>query len=92
VVKRALCFGLWEGIHWADQFEGTCETAHWTQTFRCHCGESVTLKRDLKRHTENLHDVEQEFEVFNCYEMQPVTASHCNRTESSKRCSVMQIV
>jgi hypothetical protein len=56
VVKRALCVGLWEGICWADQFEGTCETAHWTQKpFHCHCGESFTLKRDLKRHTERLH-------------------------------------
>jgi hypothetical protein len=45
VVKRALCVGLWEGIHWADQFEGTCETAQWTQKpVHCHCGESLTFE------------------------------------------------
>jgi len=25
--------------------------------FHCHCGESFTLKRDLKQHTERLHEV-----------------------------------
>ena len=33
VVKRALCVGLWEGIHWADQFAETRETAQWWETF-----------------------------------------------------------
>jgi hypothetical protein len=33
LVKRALCVGLWEGIHWADQFEERCETAQWSETF-----------------------------------------------------------
>jgi hypothetical protein len=33
VVKRALCVGLWEGIHLADQFEETRETAQWCETF-----------------------------------------------------------
>jgi hypothetical protein len=31
---RGLCvFGLWEGIHSADQLEETCETVHWWGTF-----------------------------------------------------------
>jgi uncharacterized Zn-finger protein len=29
LVNRASCVGLCKGIHWADQFEVTCETAHW---------------------------------------------------------------
>ena len=33
VVKRALCVGLWECIHWADQFEETRETTHWWESF-----------------------------------------------------------
>jgi hypothetical protein len=55
---KVLCvFGLWEGIHWADQFEEKVETAHWWEIFHCHCGEIFTAKRDLKRHTKRLHDV-----------------------------------
>lgn len=58
VVKMALCVGLWEGIYWADKFEETRETAHCTQKpFHYHYGESFTLKRDTKRHTERLHVV-----------------------------------
>ena len=59
VWSNLLCvFGLWEGIQWADQFEETCETAHCTEKhFHCHCGESFVLKRDVKRHTERLHEV-----------------------------------
>jgi len=33
VVKRVLCVGLWEGIHWLDQFEETHKIAHWWETF-----------------------------------------------------------
>ena len=33
VLKRALCVGLWEGIHRADLFEETCDTAHWWEIF-----------------------------------------------------------
>ena len=27
--------------------------------FHCHCGKSFALIRDLKRHTERLHDIKQ---------------------------------
>jgi len=31
---KGLCvFGTWECINWADQFEETCETAQWWETF-----------------------------------------------------------
>ena len=27
--EKGFVFGLWEGIHWADQFEEMCDTAQW---------------------------------------------------------------
>jgi len=33
VVKMALCVRLWEVIQWADQFEETCDTTQWWETF-----------------------------------------------------------
>jgi hypothetical protein len=35
---KGLCvLCLWEGIHLADQFEETCDTAHWWETFPLFC-------------------------------------------------------